>query len=109
MASTDEVLAKAKSELDTFISGGYLHLGHSYNTGYGGRFNTSTETIATVDDLRSVAKLFQTYVQENLGALYSVRVAKSFSGGEANEWSLLVEKAGEARAVLNFHMGVAAT
>lgn len=101
MATESDVLEKLKKEFDTWRNGKPT----PYNTGYDGQGIRSTET-TKMSELEGAASSFKSYVTSALGHLYSVRIAKSFSGSEENEWSVLVEKAGESRPSLNFHMRI---
>lgn len=101
MATEEEVLDRLKREFDTWQQGKPT----PFNTGYDGYGLRSAET-ATMSDLNAAALRFKDHVKGALGHLFEVRVAKSYSGEEFNEWSVLIERAGEQRPRFNFHMRV---
>ena len=102
MATKAELLAAVTCEYEKWKN---EQTKYCYSTGYGGRWAESTQA-TTEADLRSVGSEFQSMVLSDFGPLYSVRVASSASGRSNNEKSLLVEKAGEAEPLFNFHIAV---
>lgn len=62
-----------------------------------------SETVTDSDFWDAVGEI-KAYVEKNCSG-YSARGAKSFSGSEHNEWSILVEPYGGSRK-LNFHIRV---
>ena len=103
MASKSEVHDALKTQLENWQKDKGVG---RYDTGYGGRYVRSEETVS-MSDLEDAARDFKSDVTSTLGPLYSVRVAKSLSGGEHNEWSVLIEKAGAIQSLFNFHIRVA--
>lgn len=100
MASKEELVDAVKREISTWSQGSYEY---AYNTGYGGRYVTSTETVTDSDFWAAVSEI-KSHVVNNCSG-YTVRGAKSFSGELHNEWSVLVEPYSGSRK-LNFHIRV---
>jgi hypothetical protein len=101
MASRMELYDAVSREYQAFKS---AKLVYCYNTGYAGKGMATTETVSA-EDLESAARMLQHMVDnDNLKA--GVRTAKSFSGSDANEWSILIEKYGAPQPSFNFHMAI---
>ena len=103
MATRDQIVEAVKREYERFRS---EKPAYCYNTGYDGKYTTSTES-ASMDDFEYAAKELKTKVDADYGSRASVRTAKSFSGEGQNQWSILIEAAGKAQPVFNFHMAIA--
>lgn len=103
MANLTELTEAVLREYEAYKSSKHPYC---YNTGYGGRGRTSGET-ASMSDLETASGSLKDKVAQDHGVTWAVRVAKSYSGETANEWSILIEIAGKAQPVFNFHMGIA--
>ena len=59
-----------------------------------------------MSELEEAKDDFSSWVLSKVGSGHGVRLAKSFSGGEHNEWSVLVEQNSPHQSIFNFHMRV---
>jgi|JI6StandDraft_1071083.scaffolds.fasta_scaffold826988_1 hypothetical protein len=101
MASKDEVLSALKREWNRKVDNSIQY----YNTGYQGQGIRSAET-TKMSELEEAKDDFSSWVLSKVGSGHGVRLAKSFSGGEHNEWSVLVEQNSPHQSIFNFHMRV---
>ena len=102
MACRKEILEALKEAFERWQSDRRVG---GYTTGFGDRHTPSEET-ATMGDFEGAASEFGSEVTSKLGPAYLVRIARSSSGADHNEWSILIERFGDSRPSLNFHMRI---